>query len=646
MLYSKFYTKALILTLLLLLNASTSSAQTKKFGDVSVEDFTAYDSEYDSSMSAVILFNKGVAEFDSDYKCLFEFHTRIKILTDEGFEYGDIQIPMYESSDQDVYNIKATTYTLLADGTIKENKVGKKEIFKEEIRKGLEVKKFTMPDLARGVIIEYSYHKIMGSPFNLPDWKFHEYVPVEWSEYTMKIPKTLMYKMIFKGRDSLYINEVSKMNQQLYLAKRNLPAVEDLPYLINRNDHISEVITQLDAIRIPRAMPQDFFKSWEKISSELNDRDDFGKQKLNGQIKDQLKFLVSDQMSDLEKVEAVYNYLVNNITWNNRYRLTSEKGIRDTFKDLKGSTGDINLLLVEMLREVGVGISPALISTRTNGTVLTDYPLINQFNMLVAVVELENTAFVIDASSGRRAFTVLHPKILYRNAFVIRKDDSYGWLTSYPLDKSHERISLTYTISDSSNISVDMAGNVKGEYAEEIRQNVNLFNPNEYWENSYKDLPGLSVDSSLFNNVELFTGSVSYTTNFSFDTEQSISTQNETIYLQPFLFLNEDENPFKKRTRDLPVEFAYPFSKQHIITIKIPEEYVIDELPESFMHVLEDKNGVFRFMVTQNGNTLTLVSSFDIKSVYFSPDKYQDVKDLFQKRVEAVNAVVVLKKKT
>tara|TARA_R110000868_G_scaffold410693_6_gene699893 strand:+ start:15564 stop:17534 length:1971 start_codon:yes stop_codon:yes gene_type:complete len=651
---NSFFTKALILALFVFINSTSIFAQPKNFGDVSVLDFSSYNPEYDSTASAVVLFEKGEIEFDSDYNCILKIHKRIKILNDEGFEYGDIEVAIYNDAEQDVYGVKAVTYTLLPNGRIEENKLGRRDVFKTRVNEDYEVEKFTMPGLSSGVVIEYQYTKNMGNPFYLPDWRFHDYIPVLWSELDMIIPLSLNYQMIFKGKDKLFIHEATKLPgkvnnvsaQRVRLAKKDLPAVENLPYLINRDDHISEVFTQLNTIRIPGMNPRNYFKSWEDIAEELNNRGDFGGQKSNGAIQNQVKMLITDEMSNLDKVEAIYNYMINNFEWDGSYRLTTENGIRDTFQEKKGDTGDLNLLLVEMLREAGVKASPALLSTRANGTVLTEYSLISQFNMVVAAVEFGNSAFVVDVSSGLRSFRFPHPKILYRNAFVIREDDSYGWLTTIPIDKTYERMSMEYSLSDSSRITVKMIGNETGAFSGVKRQNVKSINFKQYWENEYKDLPGLVVDSANFENLQNLNKNVTYETTFSFDKDESFNLDQDVLYFQPLLFLKLEQNPFKKPTRELPIEFSYPYSIQQMVKVEIPDGYVVEELPESVNYMLPNGGGYYRFITGVTGNILTAVSTTSISQIYYSSEEYSAIKELFQAKVDATTGMVVLKKES
>ncbi len=301
-------------------------------------------------------------------------------------------------------------------------------------------------------------------------------------------------------------------------------------------------------------------------------------------------------------------------------------------------------MLVEMLKHAGIKASPGLLITRSNGSVLTDFALINQFNMLLAVVEIENRAFVMDSSSGNRSFKSPHPKILYRKVFVIREDDSFGWLQSNPMDKNNERISLTYSVSESPTVNVKYQDCLMGEFPERLRTEVNLSDLDEYWENEFNDIQGIRVDSFSFDNLEKMGEQISFQTSLSIPKESVFDVNGNLIYLKPFLFLVLQENPFKAEDREFPVEINYPCKRQYVASLTIPEGYVIDEIPKNTQIRLPNNTGYYRFMVSQQGDKLTLVSDINIASTYYRVEDYSMVKNLFQKVVDSQSFTVVLEK--
>ena len=329
-----------ILATIIFLNFYTLEirAQIKKLGDISNLEFSSHNTKYDSTMPAIILFEYGYADFDSDVSAYLNYHKRMLILNDEGLEYANVEIPINKEFKQEVFEIKASSYRLSESGAISETKLNRKEIITEKFNDDITLKKFSIPGVNSGTILEYSYRKKMGNPFMLPDWEFHDYLPVQWSEYKMQIPVGLQYKMIFKGNDSLEVYEVNKSlvstvsnrNQGSYIfrmVKKDLPPVEDLPYMINRDDYISEVITQLQNISLPNYRFQNFFKDWDALAKELNDRGDFGKQRLNGEMKEVVDNLISGKITELEKARSIYQYVASNLEWDGMHRILTEKGI-------------------------------------------------------------------------------------------------------------------------------------------------------------------------------------------------------------------------------------------------------------------------------------------------------------------------------
>jgi len=85
---------------------------------------------------------------------------RIKILTEEGRKYADVEIPFLKGS-QDVVNVRART--IKPDGSIVNSDV---KVFEKYLVKGKEVKylakTFTLPDVQVGSIIEYFYTMDLG----------------------------------------------------------------------------------------------------------------------------------------------------------------------------------------------------------------------------------------------------------------------------------------------------------------------------------------------------------------------------------------------------------------------------------------------------------------------------------------------------
>ena len=89
-----------------------------KFGNVTQQDFAPKIYSLDSNAQAVILFDKGVANYVPDNKGWFNieyvYSKKIRILSKNQFDLATIEIPLYKDNNQEdkVEKIEAVTYNM------------------------------------------------------------------------------------------------------------------------------------------------------------------------------------------------------------------------------------------------------------------------------------------------------------------------------------------------------------------------------------------------------------------------------------------------------------------------------------------------------------------------------------------------------
>ena len=177
-----------------LLFAQLTIAQAKKFGKVDKASLQMKVYPKDSSANAVILFDKGYTYTQRVGDRLIvehERHTRIKILTKEGYDWGDIEIPFYtkSGSKERISKIKAAVYTL-ENGKVRKYKVRRREIITEKQSENWSAKKVSLPNVKEGVVIEYSYQKTSPFSVTLDPWYFQKSIPVIYSEFNTWLPSS------------------------------------------------------------------------------------------------------------------------------------------------------------------------------------------------------------------------------------------------------------------------------------------------------------------------------------------------------------------------------------------------------------------------------------------------------------------------
>ena len=85
--------------------------------------------------------------------------------------------------------------------------------------------------------------------------------------------------------------------------------------------------------------------------------------------------------------------------WDEQKEWQSYHGIRSAWKKKSGNWGEINMILLRLLRESGVDAYPLLVSTRDNGKLIADFVNFDQINKLVTYVPIDTAKnYVLYAS--------------------------------------------------------------------------------------------------------------------------------------------------------------------------------------------------------------------------------------------------------
>ena len=166
-----------------------------KLGAVTLEELQMKRYEADTSAGAVMLFEGGRCRFDNSPSAglhlVFEKHVIIKILKKSGYDWANVEIPLYRSNNTEreaISNLKGTTYNLV-DGKIAAEKLTKESVFEEKNTENKVTQKFTMPHVKEGSVLEFSYRIQTPFFFTFREWTFQHTIPTVWSEYTATIPQ-------------------------------------------------------------------------------------------------------------------------------------------------------------------------------------------------------------------------------------------------------------------------------------------------------------------------------------------------------------------------------------------------------------------------------------------------------------------------
>lgn len=117
------------------------------------------------------------------------------------------------------------------------------------------------------------------------------------------------------------------------------------------------------------------------------------------------------------------------------------------------------------------------------------------------------------------------------------------------------------------------------------------------------------------------------------------------MYINPIITGQLDENPFKTEKREYPVDFGNPQEKMYLCKIVIPDGYEIEELPKQKVIMLPGNAAKFAYSVTSTGNTINVMSSFQINKSLFLQTDYPNLREFYNQVVAKQTEQIVLKKK-
>ena len=150
------------------------------------EDIALKEVPFDKNADAVFIWDKGVSNYDEQYRLITEREVKLKILKQSGIERGNIRILFYSGDNFEyISNIEAIVFTPEEHGGYTASTLNSKNIFKRQINRLYSEVTFALPNVKVGSIIEYRYRSVMKSYGGLRNWEFQKDLPVLLSSYLL-----------------------------------------------------------------------------------------------------------------------------------------------------------------------------------------------------------------------------------------------------------------------------------------------------------------------------------------------------------------------------------------------------------------------------------------------------------------------------
>lgn len=640
------------ITIFLLCLMWTLSAQSPyPFGTAPMSDMEMTSYSQDEDAVAVYLFDWGSAKLviGEDYKVNVERHFRIKILKPDGLDYASFKI---DANDRSSFSkFKASTFNL-EDGKIVESPLNKKDIFKEKTGNNY-VLSFAFPNVKVGSIIECSYSIVLGNVFSLHPWSFQHGIPVAYSEFSAIFPGVFRYKVdghydnikvnFNRTEKSMIIGSISTQELTCKWTAGNVPAFEPEIYMASESELISRVEFELDGLDLP-GQYESITPTYEKLTQKLLDDENFGGILNKSAFLETLVQSITSGLSDnLAKVKAIHKYIVQNVKWNEAMGIFSRNtSFKTVLKNQSGSVADINLLFVAMLQKAGITSCPVILSTRENGSLNPYFAIVSKFNYVIAYAKVDEKEYLMDATNEFRPFNELPPECINGQGRTIHPRMS-KWISLYNNEQEFDQVSVNAELNDKNELLCNVQRYYGSYSAYNIRKMVQVlgkegyiaFLKNSNGNNEYSDF--------VFQNLDSIGRSIIIS--YKVKIKGAVQTTPELSIINPVLFFARTENPFLASVRKYPIDFDCPENEVYTLTILVPEQYTVEEIPSELNLKLEKNGAVFNYSASNDDGSVSLKYRFARKETHFSVDNYEAVKEFYNKFIKKQSDLIILKKK-
>lgn len=615
---------------------------------LSEEDLKSTKSEKYEDAPAEVLYRSVHFQIDYNGSLNKNVISRIKIYNkDNASDFLDHELSTYDDRNGNreiLSDLKANTYNF-ENGKVVATKVEKNEKFKSKEDKNYDVTKFAFSNVKDGSVVEYSYSIMTPFLSSTPRVLIELEIPSRYVEYVLDSPKPLGYTINYKGslnpkhrvveERTLYGNAY----QTYRFGYENIPPYKEEKYVMNNDNYKTGIKAELNSTMINNVF-KSYATTWEDIRKRLYEHDNFGYElKRQNAVKDVLPADIKGIQNTRERADAILKFVQKNYTWNKENDVFTDKGISNLMKTKIGNSAEINLFLIMLLRSAEINADPIVLSTVNRGLLLAYNPSIAQLNYVLASYSDGENIFLLDGSYKQSEINMIAPKALNYYGLIMSKTEVKQVNIVYP------EMSKTFLTVDA---KLNTDGTFEGHFSDRDTKlyamvvNERYTDDKEKFAQTYKDeykFPFTNMKSSLQENKD-------FETSFDFTADTFVDAIGSKLVFNPLLFLYaQNHNYNQKQERKAPLEFYSANETVKKVTITLPEGYVFENVPKSKKFRTEDNGLAYVYMVTQEGNKLTVETSTKIDDSTFPKEYYPAFTQIFDNITKQEAQVVTAVKK-
>jgi hypothetical protein len=603
-----------------------------------------------------------VAEITNDQYHYQTFYARIKVLTEKGKELATVEVPPVLRSESKIVDIKGRT--IHADGTIIPL-VGKPEellVFKMKDRNGdatqVVRKVLTLPSVEVGSILEYSYQIQDGDEYSSsPQWEIQRPYFVHAAHYSFtpfpnfmpgagktsaitsrmlldnhgRIINTLMW--FWKLPPGVTVNSdfksysVDVTDVPVTPDEESMPPIESVRYKV-----FFYYKSASDA--------KDFWVSEAKLWSK--DVDHFAEP--SKALKAAVTGLVAPADSDLEKAKKLYKAVqaLDNTDYSRKkteaelkqLKLKETRNAEDVWTHKSGSSNEIALLYLAMLRAAGLTAYAEKLVNRQHSTFDINYLTLDQLDDTLVSLETGGKQVVLDPGEKMCPFGSTSWKHSYAGGIVQSANGPLSVTSAsqqYPDNKTIRTGDVT--LDGHGALSGDFRIVLTGQAALHWRQ-LALRNDEaevrKQFDQSLESIFPEGVEAHVDHFIGLDDPDANLIAVIKAQGTLGAATS-KRVLLPAFFFETPAKKPFvaeEKRLTEVDMHYGETVLEQ--VTYHLPAGFTVEGAPQD-ASISWPLHTVFNTKTVVAPGQVTVVRKFYRNFTFAKPEEYQDLRGFYQK---------------
>lgn len=569
-------------------------------------------------------------------------YVRIKILTEEGRKYADVEIPFAKSIGNNVVRINART--IAPDGSITnyDGKVFEKNIVKA---KGLKyvAKTFTLPNVQVGSIVEYSYtldlseYTLFDSHWILSDELFTKAASFSLKPYTSDyVPYNVRWSwhLLPAGSDQ----PKEGPDHVIRLQVHDIPAFRAEDYMPPEN----ELKSRVDFTYTDEGSEKDPAVFWKKRGKKLNDGMEsfINKRKAMEQAVAQI---VSPTDSPEVKLQKIYARVqqIRNTTYEVRKTEQERKrekekdasNVEDVWKRGYGTGGQLTWLFLALTRAAGLEAYGVIVSDR--GNYFFNPNIMNPSNLdtNVVLVKVNGKDLYLDPGAAFTPFGLLEWSETGVQGLRLDKDGG-SWVRTTLPESSESRIERKAALNLSETGDLEGTLTISFVGLEAMQRRVEERNEDESerkksLEDEAKEYIPAASEVDLTNKPDWGSSSTPLIAEYKVRIPGWVSGAGRRAMLPVGIFSASEKRVFEHAERVHPIYFEYPFEKMDDVSVTLPLRWQVSGLPPAKK---QDSNGliVYELKAENDKSTIHLNRKLKIDLLLLESKYYAALRNFFQ----------------